>query len=162
MQIASLSELKRELKLLSEEDMLAVCLRLARYKKDNKELLHYLLLEAQDEPAYIDLIKEDIEEGFETINESNLYYAKKGIRKVLRVATKHIRYSGNKQTEVEVLLYFCKHIINMENPIHQSKVLVNLFNNQVKKIEKALSYLHEDLQYDYTQELEGLKDWIQN
>lgn len=157
MYTASLSALKKELKSKSDEELLAICLRLGRYKKENKELIHYLLLEAHDDAAYVEQIKADISEGFETINDSNLYYAKKGIRKVLRVANKHIKYSGNKTSEVEVLLYFVKQIKDMQIPIQNSKVLVNLYLNQIKKIEKALSTLHEDLQYDYNLELEGLK-----
>jgi DNA repair protein RadC len=157
MYTASLSNLKKELKSKSDEELLAICLRLGRYKKENKELIHYLLLEAHDDAAYVEQIKADIAEGFETINDSNLYYAKKGIRKVLRVANKHIKYSGNKTSEVEVLLYFVKQIRDMDIPIQNSKVLVNLYLNQIKKIEKALSTLHEDLQYDYNLELEALK-----
>lgn len=158
MQTASLSHLKKELKSKSDEELLAICLRLGRYKKENKELMHYLLLEAHDEAAYVDQIKMDIADGFETINESNLYYAKKGIRKVLKVANKHIRYSGNKTSEVEVLLYFVRQIKDMRISILDSKVLVNLYFNQIKKIEKALGTLHEDLQYDYNMELESLKN----
>ncbi len=162
MQIASLSELKKELKTLTHEQILAVCLRLARYKKENKELLHYLLMESHDEPSYISLIKLDIQEQFETINDSNLYYAKKGIRRALRTAVKHVRYSGNKETEVEVLSFFCQNMIDMKIRIQDSKVLMNLLNNQIKKIEKAMSSLHEDLTYDHSQSLNRLKSQAEN
>lgn len=159
MYTAPLSELKKELKRLSEEEMLAVCLRLARYKKDNKELLHYLLLEAENEPFYIEQVKDDITEAFSTVNPSSLYLAKKTIRKALRLATKQIRFSGDKQTEVEILLYFCQRLIDLRLPLRESKVLMNLLQNQIKKIEKALSALHEDLQYDYQEDLENLKGY---
>lgn len=157
MYTASLSELKKELKRLSEEEMLDVCLKLTRYKKDNKELLHYLLLEAGNEGFYIEQVKDDITEAFSTVNPTSLYLAKKTIRKALRLATKQIRFSGNKQTEVEILMYFCQSLIDLNLPLRDSKVLVNLLTNQIKKIEKALSSLHEDLQYDYQEELERLK-----
>ena len=74
MYTASLSALKKELKSKSDQELLAICLRLGRYKKENKELIHYLLLEAHDDAAYVEQIKADIAEGFETINDSNLYY----------------------------------------------------------------------------------------
>ncbi|SMD31670.1 hypothetical protein SAMN04488029_0027 [Reichenbachiella faecimaris] len=157
MYTASLSELKKELKLLSEVELLAVCLRLARYKKDNKELLHYLLLESGNEVFYVEQVKDDITEAFSTINPSSLYLAKKTIRKALRLATKQIRFSGNKQTEVEILLFFCQSLIGLSLPLNESKVLLNLLLNQIKKVEKALATLHEDLQYDYREVLDDIR-----
>ena len=156
MYTASLSELKKELKLLPEEELLAVCLRLARYKKDNKELLHYLLLESGNEAFYIEQVKDDITDAFSTINPSSLYLAKKTIRKALRLATKQIRFSGNKQTEVEILLFFCQSLIELDIDWRGSKVLVNMLLNQIKKTEKALASLHEDLQYDYQESLKRI------
>lgn len=157
MYTASLSELKKELKLLPEDELLNVCLRLARYKKDNKELLHYLLLESGNEAFYIEQVKDDISEAFSTVNSTSLYLAKKTIRKALRLAVKQIRFSGNKQTEVEILLFFCKSLIDLNLGWKESKVLVNLLLNQIKKIEKALATLHEDLQYDYQESLESIR-----
>lgn len=157
MYTASLSELKKELKQLSEEELLAVCLRLARYKKDNKELLHYLLLESSNEAFYIEQVKDDITDAFSTINPSSLYLAKKTIRKALRLATKQIRFSGNKQTEVEILLFFSQSLVELNVRWKESKVLVNMLLNQIKKIEKGLAALHEDLQYDYQKSLERLR-----
>ena len=83
-----------------------VCLRLIKYKKENKELLTYLLFEAQDEASYIKGIKEDIDEQFKELNTSNLYVTKKGLQKIVRTTSKYIKYSGIRQTEIELLLYF--------------------------------------------------------
>jgi hypothetical protein len=41
-------------------------------------------------------------------------------------------------------------------PIDTSVVLSNLYNREIEKIKTTLSKLHEDLQYDYKQELERL------
>ena len=49
MKAFSLNELKNELSTLSPAKVLALCMRLAKYKKDNKELLTYLLFHAHDE-----------------------------------------------------------------------------------------------------------------
>ena len=63
MKTASISELKQELQYRSEKEIMELCLRLARFKKENKELLTYLLFEAQDEEAYLE------EKGeYETVN----------------------------------------------------------------------------------------------
>jgi len=157
MKIATIAQIKRELKLLTAEQQTDIILRLAKYKKDTKELLHYLIYEADDEASYIEAVKEDIDEAFEQVNVSNLYLAKKTIRKTLRITAKHIRFSGQKQTEVELLIYFCEVLRDSGLRIHESSVLSNLYERQIIKIEKALSYLHEDLQFDYTHEIKALK-----
>jgi hypothetical protein len=156
MKAASLSELKNELKTLSSAQLLDICLHFAKYKKDNKELLTYLLFEALDEPAYIKSVKDLITEQFEGINKSNIYYAKKTIRKILRTTSKYIKYSGSRQTEVELLLFFCKKLKNSNIPMHTSTALNNLYLRQIQKIGKALATMHEDLQYDYKDELKPL------
>jgi hypothetical protein len=158
MKSASIAELKKELKLLSETQLLETCLRLAKYKKDNKELLNYLLFEAGNEQAYIEAIKADMDEQFMEMNGSNAYLAKKSLRKILRTANKYIKYSGIVQTELELLIYFCKKIKTA--PIYKflrsNTVLNNLYLQQLKKIDKALDCLHEDLQFDYQREIEEL------
>jgi hypothetical protein len=156
MKSASLSEIKKELKSLTPDQVFELCMRLAKYKKDNKELLNYLLFEAQDESSYISAIKAEMDEEFESLNKSNLYLAKKTIRKVLRTANKHIKYSGSKQTEVEILIHFCKTLKQTGIPIRRYVILQNLYESQIKKIQKALSTLHEDVQGDYEHDLKSL------
>lgn len=146
---ASLNEVKDELQSLPPAKVLAICLRLAKFKKENKELLTYLLFEAHDLSAYIKTVKQEIDMLFTEINKSNLYFAKKTIRKVLRTTNKYIRYTGSKQAETELLLHFCVTLQSSGIPIKKNTALTNLYANQVKKIEKAMSSLHEDLQYDY-------------
>lgn len=153
MKTSSLSKLKKELETLTTEDILEVCMKIAKYKKENKELLSYLLFDANYEPEYINSIKNDIDEQFGEINLSNLYYAKKSIRKILRTTNKYIRYSGIKRTEVELRIFFCKRLIQTGIPVKTSATLSNLFNAQLLKINKAVSMLHEDLQYDYQKEI---------
>jgi hypothetical protein len=156
MKAATLNELKKELQISSSGHIVDVCLRLIKYKKENKELLTYLLFEAQDEASYIKGIKEDIDEQFKELNTSNLYVTKKGLQKIVRTTSKYIKYSGIKQTEIELLLYFCLKVKKSSIKIHQSTVITNLYQRQIAKIEKAILFLHEDLQYDYQQELDGL------
>lgn len=157
MKAATIHEIKQELNTTPPAALLDLCLRLAKYKKENKELLTFLLFEAHDEAAYIESVKRDIDEQFAGINHSNLYFAKKSLRKILRTTTKYIRYTGSKQAEVELLLYFCQTLINAAIPIHKSTALVNLYQFQLKKIAKVIETLHEDLQYDYLKELKKLQ-----
>lgn len=158
MKSASIAEIKKELKTFSETQLVEVCMRLAKYKKDNKELLNYLIFEAENEQAYIKAIKVEMDEQFMEMNVSNAYLSKKSLRKVLRGVSKYIKYSGNAETELELLIYFCKKIktSSINKFLKSNTVLNNLYLQQMKKIEKALKGLHEDLQYDYRKELEGL------
>jgi hypothetical protein len=156
MKAATLSELKNELHTLPPTQVLELCLHLAKYKKENKELLSYLLFDASDEQEFINSVKDEIDEQLLNLNRSSLFLAKKTIRKMLRTANKYIRYSGNKRTEVDLLIYFCKKLKGSGVPMHKSVALTNLYQRQIQKIKKALSTLHEDLQYDYQEELKPL------
>ena len=154
MKAASISILKKELSVQPPKDVLEICMRLAKYKKENKELLSYLLFETNDEENYILSVKSEIDEQFSQINRGTMYYIKKSIRKILRTTHKYIRYSGNSRTEVELLLYFCSKLKTSGIPISSSTALSNLYQAQIQEIRNALTTMHEDLQYDYEQELQ--------
>ncbi len=156
MKSASISEIKHELINSSPKELLELCLRLIKYKKENKELLNYLLFEANDLHSYIESIKKEIDEQFLQINNSNLYFAKKSLRKILKSTTKYIRYTTSKETEAELLIYFCNKIKTSEIKIDKSVALKNLYANQIKKIRSVVETLHEDLQYDYNNAIQQL------
>jgi hypothetical protein len=156
MKAATIKQLKDELKECPNEQLIEYCLRLARFKKENKELLTYLLFEAEDEKGYVQTVKELVDDHFDLINRTNLYLIKKGIRKILREIKKFIRYSNQKETEVQLLLYFCEKLKNFTPSVYRSTVLQNLYDRQIAMIRKKVTALHEDLQYDYGLELEKL------
>ncbi|MBX7206016.1 MAG: hypothetical protein K1X81_11385 [Bacteroidia bacterium] len=156
MKSASLNELKTELSSLSPAEVAELCLRLAKFKKENKELLTYLLFESSDPNAFIEGIKRETDDGFANINQTSLYYVKKSVRKILRTLNKYSRYSGSAQVTIEVLLYFCAKLKHSGIPFENSAQLLNLYNAQLKKIQLLIQSLHEDLQYDYGKELEKL------
>jgi hypothetical protein len=156
MKSASISDLKKEIETLAPARLVDVTIRLAKFKKDNKELLNYLLFESHYEQAFINKIKATVDELFEEINLTNLYFVKKSLRKILRIINKNIKYSGIKQTEVELLIYFCTKLNSSKIPFHKSPVLTIIYNNQIKKIQKTISLLHEDLQFDYSEEIKSL------
>ncbi|MDY0104373.1 MAG: hypothetical protein RBS07_15665 [Lentimicrobium sp.] len=156
MKPASISTLRKELDILPPAELAQLCLRLAKYSKDNKELLSYLIFDAGDEEAFIQSVKVQIKAQFEEINTAHMFYVRKSIRKILRMTNKFIRYSGQKQTEVELLLFFCQALFNSGIQFQRVASLNNLYQNQVLKIKKAVAMLHEDLQFDYKKEIENL------
>jgi hypothetical protein len=149
MKAASVAEIKQELKRIPQAQLVDICLRLARHKKENKELLTYLLFEAGDIDTYRSTVKKHIEEGFSEINTSNIYFIKKSMRKILRTTNKFIRYTCCKETEVDLLIHFCIQWKESGIPVNRTNALSNLYQSQQKKIVAALAALHEDLQHDY-------------
>ena len=156
MKPTSLQEIKKELNEITPATLLELTMRLAKYKKENKELLAYLLFEAKDEGTFIKKNKESIDEQFSEMNRSNLYLAKKSLRKILRTVNKNIKFSGSDQTAVELLGYFSLKLKKSGIPIAKNSVIGNMYEQQLKKINSHLSKMHEDLQYDYSKLLEGL------
>lgn len=156
MKSSTVSQLKKELSYRSADELLAICLRLAKFKKENKELLTYLLFEAEDENAYIESVKREVAAQLAMINTKNYYWMRKSIRKILKDVKKYIRYSQKKETEVELLLDFCMQLKTLSPPISKDKTLQNLLDRQLALVRKAIDALHEDLQYDFNQQLEEL------
>lgn len=155
MRAATIHDLKKELSTLSSGDLVEFCLRLAKYKKENKELLTFLLFEAHDLVGYMEGARTEIREQLQETN-AQPYLMKKTIRKVLRTTNKYIRYAGSKEVEVELLIFFCRELSEQKIPIHRSTQMINLYAQQIKKITKAIEGLHEDLQYDYLKQLAAL------
>ncbi len=157
MKTTSISGIKKELQSIVVEDVVDICLRLIKFKRDNKELVHYLLFESGNEIGYIKQAKQDIDEAFAQTNNSSFYLAKKSIRRALRITDKYIKLSGKPETELELLLFFCTCMQNTAINWKQSKVLLNIYQRVLARIEKSYTLLHEDLQFEYRQSLDSLK-----
>jgi vacuolar-type H+-ATPase catalytic subunit A/Vma1 len=153
MKTATISELKKELKYKSQEQLLEYCLAMARFKKESKELLTYLVFESEHEDVYVKSVKQYMDEQFTQINTTSYYFIKKSVRKILRQVKRYIRYSKQKETEVELLLYFCNKLQESKPDIFKNKVLTNMYNTQMRLAKKAVTKLHPDLQYDYKEVL---------
>jgi hypothetical protein len=76
MKTASVNELKQELTGATATKLLELCLRLARFKKENKELLDYLVFESHDEASYIGAVNDEMSSLFMDVRkQSGKYYA---------------------------------------------------------------------------------------
>src|ERR1700746_985056 len=156
MRSSTISQIQKELAALESRELQALCIRLAKYKKDNKELLSYLLFDAVNEKNYVATVKEEIDVLFHGINRQTTYTTKKGLQKVARNMNKFIKYSDNTQTELELRIYFCLKVKAARINLDASNVISNLYYREKDKINTAFSKLHEDLQYDYKEELENI------
>lgn len=156
MKAVTVTVLKKELNHKSNSELIELCLRLSKFKKENKELLTYLLFESSFEEGYIETVKIEIDEQFELVNTKTYHFIKKSVRKILRMIKKYIRYSKKKETEIELLLYFCKKMKEFKPSISKNTVLQNIQNREIENIKKKLLLVHEDLQYDYNLELQDI------
>lgn len=159
MKAASLSELKKELNELPPKQLVELCIALAKYKKDNKELLDYLLFQAHDKTNFILEVKKEMDDHFEELkSQSNLYYVKKSLRKLLRIINKYCKYVADKAFAAELHIYFCEKLKLSKIPYKKSQLLVNMYEQELKKINTLISALHEDLQQDYLNDLEKIME----
>ena len=85
-----------------------------------------------------------------------MYFTKKSLRKILRTVTKYSRYAASDELTAEWLLYFCTKLNDSGIPFRKSPVLVNMYQNQLKKINKLVEGMHEDMQGDYQKDLDQL------
>ena len=137
MKAATIKSLKDELAHKSETELKELCLQLARFKIENKELLTYLLFESHNEEQYRENCRLFIDTEFNQIDTKNTYYVRKKIRKILSSSKKLKNY----------------------NPFFKKSTrLQNIFQTQFKMAKNAIHKLHEDLQYDYQLELDNLVD----
>ena len=157
MKVSGLQDLKKELQELPPKELVELCVALAKYKKDNKEYLGYLLFEAHNKADFIKEVKAGVDEHFEELKQQpNLYYVKKGLRKQLRLLTKYSKYVNDKTLTAELLIYFCKKLKQSGIPFHKNKLIVNMYALQLKRINTLVDSFHEDLQQDYKNDLEEI------
>lgn len=157
MKTASLKEIKTELNEFSTNELRELCLRLAKSKKENKEFITYILFESRNEDVYIEGLKNKVAFEFDALNTKSSHYIKKGARKILRELKKYIRYSQKKETEVELLIYYCRELLALKPSIRNNATLFNIYSRQLDLVQKRILALHEDLQYDYNKEIKDLQ-----
>jgi hypothetical protein len=156
MKAASVSEIKKELHTIHPDRLLELCIQMVKYKKENKEMLSYLLFDSDNELQYCNDAKIEMDELFAEMNTNTVFFAKKTLRKILRNITKYSKYSSSRRLEIDLLIHFCKRMKKVGLPVRSSQLLTNMYQKQVDKCHKILDLLHEDLQYDFREELSNL------
>ena len=153
MEAASLAEIKKVLMRMEHGELLDACLRLARFKKDNKELLTYLLFMSEDERGFASYLCGIIDDQFaETPNAH-----KKTLRKTIRWMNKCLRFSRNKETEYQVRTHFCRALRSSKTPFRRQRVTMNMYTGQIKKIRKSIEKFHDDIKRDLEKEIVALE-----
>ncbi|MEO5910796.1 MAG: hypothetical protein ABIP95_07900 [Pelobium sp.] len=150
-----LAELKKELNFIEGKELRELCLRLAKHKTENKELLHYLLFYSHQKDIYIHEIKTLISNDLDDLHPS-IYYVTKQLRKLLRVMNKHIKFISEKDKEADIVLHFCEEFIKHPIVSTHHKALILLLFRQLKRAHKIIIKLNEDLAFDYQRQFDEL------
>lgn len=156
MKPATISEINKELELLSQKELISLCSRLLRFKKENKELVTYLLFDSIDTDGFINNVNETVSTAFSDLNDSNVYLIKKSVRKILRTINKYVRFCGDTKMELAMRIHFCKMMQRFKSEFRSSQQLANIYFGQIEKIERTITLLHEDLRYDFQSDLNDL------
>src|ERR1041385_4900331 len=154
MKPASINEIKQELTTLPPKKLVEFCLRLAKYKKENKELLTYLLFEAHNEQAFVESVNKETDEKFTELPKATTYLTTKTLRKILRAISRYSRYTDWKESEMEMRIHFCMTLKKSGIPLRKDKATSNLYNRQLEKLHTLKKSVHEDLAFDYGRQID--------
>jgi len=160
MKIPSLANIKKELVQRNEAELVDLVLQLSKLNRDNKAYVYFKLFEADDQELYLTMVKEDLEEAFQNANLKSYFTAKKSAQAIRRMMNKSLKLTKEKVTTIELIFFFCEKIIEFGYLKFNHPVINNLYASQVKKIEKLVAGLHEDLQFDYQETLHNFKKYI--
>jgi hypothetical protein len=157
MKPASIDDIKKELQQQPPKIIFDLLLKIVKFKKENKELLTYLLFEKGDEAGYIQSIKLEIDDLLAELNGAPYTISKKILRKIPRIINKQIKYMGSKPAAVELHMHFARKLHELAGLPSGRMLPEKIFLQQTGKLEKLLPLLEEDLRYDYEKQLEALK-----
>ena len=143
-----LSDLKKELSELSKPDLIKLCLRVAKLKRENKELLAYLIFDSEDPLFYAQKLKPEIKEVFEQPFQ-HAYYLTKSIRKAMRLITKYYRFTSNKQGETELLIYLVEEFYQSWRNEYRYQALGKVIFRCLEKAQSNLKKIDEDFRADF-------------
>ena len=156
MNIASIREIKNEITALPQDELIEFCLTIIKSRKENKEFAQYLLFERQNEELYSEKITAFLGDQFATINNTRIFFIKKGFRRIVRLANRYLKYAQNDETRVKVYLFLVR---NFDSYAHDKRCFYEtrkIVESLKAKLDKWISALHEDLQFDYKRKLEEI------
>ena len=157
MEIPSLAEVKKDLSYLSEKELITLITDLAKFSRENKAFLYFKLNERDQPSLFVDSVKEELDEAFQTANTKNYHLGKKAAQTIRRKLNKALKLNKNKADQVELILYFCEELKKYGYLKFKHPVINNLFQVQVGKAKKLIAGLHEDLQSDFSYRIEELE-----
>lgn len=106
----------------------------------------------------METVKENLESAFYSANHRNYYLAKKAAQSIRKLLNKNLKLTRDSNAKIELIAFFCEKMREFGYLDYRHPVIPNLYALQVRKIEKLIALLHEDLQFDYRELLERLSE----
>jgi hypothetical protein len=160
MQLPSLAAIKKELNNLDSKELTDIIIELSKFTRDNKAYLYFKLFERDNPRLFVEMVQEELETEFQKANTKHYYVAKKSAQAIRRKLNKNLKLTKDKIIQIELISYFCVKLKAYGYLDFHHPVIDNLYNVQVGKIEKLVSGLHEDLQYDYQEMIQQLRSQV--
>ena len=130
MKAATVSQLRKELVKLDHDELLDVCVRMAKFKVESKELLTYLLMKADDEIGYANDLCSEIDEHLNAPGRIH----KKTLRKVVKMdgqVTAVLRLTKKRSCKCEFT--FVDESRTRESASANCRVSANMYATQLKQ-----------------------------
>ena len=163
MKAAKISELKKELAKLDHDELFDVCVRLAKFKVESKELLTYLLMKADNEIGYADELCDEIDASFNALSVDAVRvrgnrgeFIRRRCAKLFAGWTNPCDSRVTKRLSCRCGSTFAGKIKEKRIRFGSCRVSANLYATQLKKIDKAIEKVHPDLQFDYNQQVSAV------
>ena len=153
----TVDEIKKELQALPPKKVIELALKLVRFKKENKELISYLLFDAGDQAGYIETLRFQIDEMMSQIERGPSATVKTQLRAITRMIGRQIRYMANKEAAAELYLHFCETLLSHPSKLSEVPSAKTIYHQQLKKLNKIVPALNDDLQYDIQQRVTSLE-----
>ncbi len=153
MKTESLNSLRKHLSTLSSMELAQLCVDMAKYRKENKEYLQYLLFERHDHDILITDIVTSLDETMKNLSRTPSTRVKE-VRKVQKEIKKYIRFIKNPVYELQLLLWFSDALALIAESRIARPHFISLYAAQVKRMTIIFDKLHEDIQYDYRDALQ--------
>lgn len=153
-----ITEIKKAINFLDEKELKTLLLDIIGFATDNKRFAYFKLNEQQDEGFFLAETKELLLQEFGKCHHTNYWTAKKLLQKLRGTLNKLIKFTKHKDQQLELIIYFCQQTEEFGYLRYRHPVIQNLFAVQLRRAESLVSKLHEDLQYDYEQQLEELRE----
>ncbi len=157
MKAASIKQLRTEIGNLPPHKLAALTERLIKYKKDNKELASYIIFYEEDEAGFADDVETALEEQFGLINFKTAFFAKKGLRKMIRIANKFLRYTPNKSTQARIIMDVLSRLALIPASLKKNTQIKNMQVSLLKKLDDILLQVHQDERHDFEKQLKEKK-----
>jgi len=150
MSASKLNDLKKEIISIGRKDLETICLQLAKHKVENKDLLAYLLFDAEDPIKYASKIKLELDDFFQiSFPAKTNYNAAKLLRKAYKLITKYSKFTKSAAGEIELILHFSELFLNHFSLHNHYQPLRYLYVRSISRTGKIFLKLHEDIRMDY-------------